>query len=45
LDDADVESFLSGDVDVDFRAAYAPRMAVAPAGGSSGTIGIQVVPK
>jgi Matrixin len=45
LDDADVESFLSGDVDVDFRAAYAPRMAVAPVGGSAGTIEIQVVPK
>ena len=45
LDDADVESFLSGDVDVDFRAAYAPRMAVAPVGGSSGAIEIQVVPK
>ena len=45
LDDADVESFLSGDVDVDFRAAYAPRMAVAPVGGTSGTIEIQVVPE
>ena len=45
LDDADVESFLSGDVDVDFRAAYAPRMAVAPSGGSSGAVEIQVVPK
>ena len=45
LDDADVESFLSGDVDVDFRAAYATRMVVAPAGGSSAAIEIQVVPK
>jgi len=45
LDDADVESFLSGVVDVDFRAAYAPRMVVAPAGGSSAAIEIQVVPK
>jgi hypothetical protein len=45
LDDADVESFLSGDVDVDFRAAYASRMVVAPAGGSSAAIEIQVVPK
>jgi hypothetical protein len=45
LDDADVESFLSGDVDVDFRAAYAPRMVVAPSGGSSGSVEIQVVPK
>jgi hypothetical protein len=45
LDDADVESFLSGDVDVDFRAAYAPRMVVAPSGGSTGAIEIPVVPK
>lgn len=45
LDDADVESFLSGDVDVDFRAAYAPRMVVAPSGGSSGSVEIQVEPK
>jgi hypothetical protein len=45
LDDADVESFLSGDVDVDFRAGYAPRMVVAPAGGSSAAVEIQVVPK
>jgi hypothetical protein len=45
LDDADVESFLSGDVDVDFRAAYAGRLVVAPAGGSSAAVEIQVVPK
>jgi hypothetical protein len=45
LDDADVESFLSGPVDVDFRAAFAPRLSVAPAGGSAGSIEIQVVPK
>jgi hypothetical protein len=45
LDDADVESFLSGNVDVDFRAAFASRVAVAPAGGSSASIEIQVVPK
>jgi len=45
LDDADVESFLSGAVDVDFRAAFASRFAVAPAGGSSASIEIQVVPK
>jgi hypothetical protein len=45
LDDADVESFLSGDVDVDFRVAFAPRLVVAPAGGSSGPIDLQVVPK
>jgi hypothetical protein len=45
LDDADVESFLSGDVDVDFRAVYAPRLVVAPAGGASGSIEIPVVAK
>lgn len=45
LDDADVESFLSGDVDVDFKVTYAPRMVVAPSGGSSGAIEIQVTPK
>jgi hypothetical protein len=45
LDDADVESFLTGEVDVDFRVAYAPRMVVAPEGGSSDPIDIQVVPK
>jgi Matrixin len=45
LDDADVESFLSGDVDVEFRAGYAPRMVVAPRGGTSSTVEIQVVPK
>lgn len=45
LDDADVESFLSGDVDVDFRVAYAPRLVVAPRGGSSGVVEVAVVPK
>lgn len=45
LDDADVESFLAGDVDVGFRAAFASRMVVAPGGGSSGPIEIQVVAK
>jgi hypothetical protein len=45
LDDADVESFLSGDVDVDFKVTYAPRMVVAPRGGSSGAVEIQVEPK
>lgn len=47
LDDGDVESFLGGepDVDVDFRAAYAPRMLVAPRGGSSDEIEIAVVAK
>lgn len=45
LDDADIDSFLSGNVDVDFRVAYAPRMAVAPKGGSSGDVEITVEPK
>ena len=45
LDDADIDSFLSGNVDVDFRVAYAPRMAVAPRGGSSGEVEITVEPK
>ena len=45
LDDADIDSFLSGNVDVDFRVAYAPRMAVAPTGGSSASVEIPVVPK
>jgi hypothetical protein len=45
LDDADTDSFLSGNVDVDFRAAYAPRIAVAPRGGSSGEVEIRVSPK
>lgn len=47
LDDGDVESFLGedGNVDVDFRAAYAPRMLVAPRGGTSEEIEIPVVAK
>jgi hypothetical protein len=45
LDDADVGSFLSGDVDVEFRVGFATRLVVAPAGGSSSPIEIQVVPK
>jgi hypothetical protein len=45
LDDADVESFLTGDVDIDFTVAYAPRMVVAPRGGSSGAVEIRVEPK
>lgn len=45
LDDADVESFLAGEVDVDFRVAYAPRLVVAPQGGSSSVVEIAVVPK
>jgi hypothetical protein len=45
VDDAEVESFFSTPVDVDFRVTYASRMVVAPRGGSSGTIEIQVPPK
>lgn len=42
LDDGDVESFLAGIVDVDFGVAYAPRLVVAPRGGTSGPIDIVV---
>jgi hypothetical protein len=45
LDDADPESFFSVPIDADFRVAYAPRMVVAPEGGSSRSIEIEVVPK
>lgn len=45
VDDADPESFFSTPIDADFRVAYAPRMVVAPAGGSSRSIEIQVAPK
>lgn len=45
LDDADPESFFSTPIDADFRVTYAPRMVVAPEGGSSRSIEIQVVPK
>lgn len=45
LDDADVESFFSTTIDVDFRVTYAPRMVVAPRGGSSRSIEIKVLPK
>ena len=42
LDDADPESFFSAPIDVGFGVAYAPRMVVAPAGGSSRSIEIRV---
>jgi hypothetical protein len=45
LDDADPDSFLGTAVDADFRVAYAPRMVVAPKGGSSNAIEIRVLPK
>jgi Matrixin len=45
LDDAEVDSFFSTAIDIDFRVTYAPRMVVAPRGGSSAPIEIKVVPK
>ncbi len=45
IDDADPESFFSTEIDSDFRVTYAPRMVVAPAGGSSRSIEIRVSPK
>ena len=45
VDDADPESFFSTAIDADFQVAYAPRMVIAPKGGSSRSIEIQVSPK
>jgi hypothetical protein len=45
LDDADPDSFFPGAIDTDFRVTYAPRMVVAPHGGSSPSIEIQVQAK
>ena len=45
IDDADPDSFFPGAIDTDFRVTYAPRMVVAPHGGSSPTIEIQVLAK
>ena len=45
LDDSDTNSFLDGDVDVDFRVAYASRLVVVPRGGDSGTVDVQVIRK
>ncbi len=45
LDDADPDSFFPAAIDTDFRVAYAPRMVVAPRGGSSPSIEIRVLPK
>ncbi len=45
LDDAEVDSFFSTAIDVDFRVAYASRMVVAPRGGSSAPIEIKVIAK
>ena len=45
LDDAEPDNFFPAAVDTDFRVTYAPRMVVAPRGGSSMPIEIQVLPK
>lgn len=45
LDDAEVDSFFSTPIDVDFRVTYATRMVVAPRGGSSSPIEIKVLAK
>ena len=45
IDDAEPDSFLTTPVDVDFRVTYAPRMVVAPKGGSSNPIEIRVLAK
>jgi hypothetical protein len=45
LDDADADSFFPTPIDANFQVAYAPRMVVAPKGGSSNAIEIRVVPK
>lgn len=45
IDDADPDSFFPTPIDTDFRVAYAPRMVVAPKGGSSAPIEIRVLPK
>lgn len=45
VDDISPDSFFPTPVDVDFRVTYAPRMVVAPRGGSSNSIEIQVLPK
>jgi hypothetical protein len=46
LDDADVESFLSGrGIDVNFQAAFHDRLVVSPRGGSSAPFDVLVQPK
>ena len=45
LDDADPDSFFPAAIDTDFRVTYAPRMVVAPHGGSSPSIEIRVQAK
>lgn len=45
LDDAEVDSFFSTAIDINFRVTYATRMVVAPRGGSSSPIEIKVLAK
>ena len=45
LDDAEPDSFFPGAIDTDFRVTYAPRMIVAPSGGSSPTVEVQGRPQ
>jgi hypothetical protein len=45
IDDVSPDSFFPTPVDADFRVTYAPRMVVAPRGGSSNSIEIQVLAK
>lgn len=45
LDDTEPESFFNGEVDADFGVAYAPRVVIAPRGGSSDHVEIQVRPR
>jgi len=45
VDDAEIDSFFSTPIDVNFRVTYAPRMVVAPRGGSSAPIEIKVLAK
>jgi hypothetical protein len=47
IDDADVDSFFDPDgrVDINFRGAYHEQLVIAPRGGDSGTIEVQVQPK
>lgn len=45
LDDAETSGFFDGDIDVGFQATFAPRIVVAPSGGSSPEIQIEVRPR
>ena len=45
LDDADVESFFGGPIDVNFRVGYASKIVIAPARAGSNAIAIVVRPK